>query len=182
VFGSGMFSDLSRYRTQAPASEPEPEPAGETVMEAETEADAQPAPEPAPAPEQPAAPRSFSLSGITSGFGLGSTHSPHRSEPETPPEPAEPAGQKLIDGTLDLPDTLPEEEDAAPGKEWRMEQDEEFGFTEEDLMPGMPAEPVPAVTETAPAAPAPEPQASDPQAEPGSDHPARPARRFNPWN
>ena len=193
VFGSALFSssmnDLSRYRTaeaeaapEAPSEispevepepVPEPEPTPEPVLEAAPETDAAPEPEPQP---EPPAPRSFSLSGITSGFGLGSTHSAHRVQPDAPAAPAEPAAHGLIDGTLDLPDELPGDE-PAPGKEWRMEQDEEFGFTEADLMPGVPAEPLPAVTETAPE---PETPAENPESEPAQL--ARPTRRFNPWN
>lgn len=195
VFGSALYSnglnDLSRYRTpEAEAepdtpSEPEPEQAPEPPAEPAMEEVPEPAPElaPEPAPEQPA-PRSFSLSGITSGFGLGSTHAAHRGQPETPATPAEPAEHRLIDGTLDLPDELPGDA-PAPGQEWRMEQDEEFGFTDSDLMPGVPAEPLPAETETVPTeAQAPEAPAEKPETEAEMDngHPARPTRRFNPWN
>lgn len=181
VFGSGIFSgsmsDLSRYRsteTEAapePAPEPVPEPAAETAAEQES------APEP-----EPEAPRSFSLSGITSGFGLGSTHAAHRTEPRAPAAAAEPAERDLIDGTVDLPDDMPEEAEPDPTQEWRMEQDAEFGFTEADLKPGIPAEPLPAVSETTSATP--EPQAPVEKSGPESEgaQPARPARRFNPWN
>ena len=209
VFGSGMFSDLSRYRTQQPAPEPEPEAAPEVEPEIEAEAapepeaesvaeatpepaietapapEPEPEPEPAPAPPpEPAPQRSFSLSGITSGFGLGSTHSQHRTQTDSPAAPAEPTERKIIDGTVDLPETLPEAETDATGPEaeWRMEQDDEFGFTAEDLMPGVPAEPLPAATETAQEAPASEPQPEEAKADKESAQPARPSRRFNPWN
>ena len=184
VFGSALFNnnlnDLSQSRE--PDAEATPEAAPEATSEPA------PAPEPEPEPEQPA-PRSFSLSGITSGFGLGSTHSAHRVQPDTPSEAAEPAQRGLIDGTVDLPDTLPDalpEDAPAPTDEWRMEQDEEFGFTEDDLMPGVPAKPLPAVTDAAPETPEPEAPAEKPEPETnrdsGSEHPTRPARRFNPWN
>ncbi len=191
VFGSALFgngpNDLTPYR------EVDAETAPETVPEAISD----PAPEPAPAPEpeqepEPGQPEpvSFSLSGITSGFGLGSTHSAHRVEPDAPSDDTGAAPRGLIDGTLDLPDTLPEDA-PAPTVEWRMEQDEEFDFTEEDLMPGVPAEPLPAVTDAAPETHEaetrePESGAEKPGAAPspdaGSGQPARPARRFNPWN
>lgn len=67
-----------------------------------------------------------------------------------------------------------------------MEHDEEFGFTEEDMMPGVPAEPLPAVTDAAPETSEPDPPAETPETDtrPDSDsgQPERPARRFNPWN
>ncbi|MCA8892929.1 MAG: hypothetical protein KDA56_14180 [Hyphomonas sp.] len=202
VFGSGMFSDLSRYRSQTPdpapepALKPEPEAAAsapEFVEEFVEESAAQPpqdpvaeaAPEPAPepAPEEPAPQRSFSLSGITSGFGLGSTHSPARPQPDTQAAPAAPGERRIIDGTVDLPDTDPEPEVETPTEaEWRMEQDEDFGFTPEDLMPGAPASPLPAVSEAAPETPAQETPTETSGAEQEPAQPPRPSRRFNPWN
>jgi hypothetical protein len=187
VFGSGIFSgslnDLSRYRsteTEA-APEPTPEPAPEPAPEPVAETAPEPEPAPHAEPEQPA-PRSFSLSGITSGFGLGSTHAAHRTEPRAPSAAAEPTEPGLIDGTLDLPDDMPEEAEPDPTQEWRMEQDAEFGFTEADLKPGVPAEPLPAVTETTPETPEPEAPVEESEPETEGAQPARPARRFNPWN
>ena len=52
--------------------------------------------------------------------------------------------------------------------------------------PGVPAKPLPAVTDAAPETPEPEAPAEKPEPETnrdsGSEHPTRPARRFNPWN
>lgn len=184
VFGGGIFaggmSDLSQYRTPVPAaSEPEPAPAPEPAAEAS------PAPEPAPQPEEPQPapapmPQRFSLSGITSGFGLGSTHPGARPQPpvQQAPEPApredvssEPAARKIIDGTIDLPDIIP---DAAPHSGYRMEEDEGFGFTEADLMPGVEASPVPPESDEASAD-------AGKELQEGESRP-NPARRFNPWN
>jgi hypothetical protein len=185
VFGSSMFSgsmgDLSRYRPAPAATEAEPEP--------------EPEPEPQPpADPEPAPPQRFSLSGITSGFGLGSTHQPgSRAEPEdTDPvtdalSGAPTEARRVIDGTVDLPDVLPEEAPEplpppAPAADIRMEEDEEFGFTEADLMPGIPAQPLPAVSESSASE---QPHVETPathKAEPEDDPPPKPARRFNPWN
>ncbi|MEZ6001694.1 hypothetical protein [Hyphomonas sp.] len=194
VFGSALFSnslgDLSSYRKpdaeiapetpSEPAAAPVPEPIAEPAMDVAPDPASQPEPAPVPEPEQ-AAPRSFSLSGITSGFGLGSTHAAHRVQPETPAAPAKPAERGLIDGTLDLPDEFPTDE-PVPGQEWRMEQDEEFGFTEADMMPGSPAQPLPATTSSAPESLEPEAPADKPETEADNGHPARSTRRFNPWN
>ncbi|HPF22061.1 MAG: hypothetical protein R3C08_00160 [Hyphomonas sp.] len=185
VFGGGMFSggmgDLSRYRTQAPAA-PGPEatvPAAAPAAEAAPtqQPEPQPEPEPAPAPM----PQRFSLSGITSGFGLGSTHPAARPQPplqqaaEPAPAPqvdtSEPAPRKIIDGTVDLPDMIP---DAAPHSGYRMEEDEGFGFTDADLMPGVAASPLPPKENESPAE-------SAEEAPEGESRP-HPARRFNPWN
>jgi hypothetical protein len=191
------MGDLSRYRTDTPATpetEPatlEPAPAEQAAPEVSQASEAEPAAAfssdvtPEPEPERPApapaAPQSFSLSGITSGFGLGSTHSAHRPQPEAPVTTAEPQERKIIDGTVDLPDSLPEAE-PAPASGIRMEEDEDFGFTDADLMPGVEASPVPAASEAAPDSPAPAETASEPEAEPEPLPPHRPTQRFNPWN
>jgi len=63
-----------------------------------------------------------------------------------------------------------------------MEEDEEFGFTEADLMPGIPAEPLPAAIGSSASEP---PHVEKPSTqETGSEDgpPPKPARRFNPWN
>ncbi|MGB2179116.1 MAG: hypothetical protein ACPH9E_14420, partial [Hyphomonas sp.] len=94
-----------------------------------------------------------------------------------------PGERRIIDGTVDLPDTQPGPEVETPAEaEWRMEQDEDFGFTPEDLKPGIPASPLPAASEAAPEPPAQEtpPEASEAGQEPAPPH--RPSRRFNPWN
>jgi len=115
VFGSGLFSgsmgDLGRYRSAPPAApaEPEPQPVADpAALAPEPTPEPPPLADPQPAPEPP---QRFSLSGITSGFGLGSTQ-----QPATRTQPAEPVppftapieARKIIDGTIDLPDALPE--------------------------------------------------------------------------
>jgi hypothetical protein len=194
VFGSGMFSgsmgDLGRYRSAPPAApaEPEPQPVADpATLAPEPTPEPPPLPDPEPAPEPP---QRFSLSGITSGFGLGSTQQPAtRTQPAepVPPSTAPIEARKIIDGTIDLPDALPEyapEPLPEPTQEMdlRMEEDEEFGFTEADLMPGIPAEPLPAAIESSASEP-PHVEKSATQ-ETGSEDgpPPKPARRFNPWN
>ncbi|MAU67278.1 hypothetical protein [Hyphomonas sp.] len=170
---------------QEPALEPATEDEAETVIEAAPEPSPEPAPDHAPAfaPEDPAPQRSFSLSGITSGFGLGSTHSPARPQQDTQVASPAPGERRIIDGTVDLPDTQPEPEVETPAEaEWRMEQDEDFGFTPEDLKPGIPASPLPAASEAAPEPPAQETQPEAPEAGQEPAPPHRPSRRFNPWN
>lgn len=173
-FFTGGLGDISRYRTEPPAAPaPELEPAEEAAP-----APAEPQPEPAPAPP----PQRFSLSGITSGFGLGSTHPATRTPPAAEPAPETPAEappeRVVIDGTADLPDVMPESE---PHSGYRMEEDQEFGFTEADLMPGVPASPLPAASEPAEAAPTPAPEESAPEDQTDEETPETP-RRFNPWN
>ena len=169
-----------------PQSEPQPEApkAAEPMAgEAAPEPPSEPEPEPAPAPPK----QRFSLSGITSGFGLGANHPPARSQmPAEPPEPkaaAEPEAptRKVIDGTVDLPDAPPEPPlELSQGV--RMEDDDGFGFTDADLMPGVEAAPLPAAPQP-PEAPKPaEPVSKTDQADSKEEEAQRPARRFNPWN
>jgi len=198
VFGSGMFSgsmgDLGRYRSAPPAApaEPEHQPAeAPAALTPEPTPEPPPLPDPEPAPEPP---QRFSLSGITSGFGLGSTQqAAPRTQPADPdPVPAAPATaqtetRKIIDGTIDLPDALPEYApeplpEPAPAMDLRMEEDEEFGFTEADLMPGIPAQPLPAASESSVSEQPHVETAATHEAEPEDDPPPKPARRFNPWN
>lgn len=186
VFGSGFFSgggmsDLSRYKTEPPPA-PAPTPVPEQAEPAAEAAQSQPAAEPAPVLAQP---RHFSLSGITSGFGLGATHPAARSQPTEPAlsqadaAPSETPARKIIDGTVDLPDALPESP-SSPG--YRMEEDTEFGFSDVDMMPGVEASPLPA-TPVPPGVPATsESTQNSPAAEGEGEHRVKPSRRFNPWN
>ena len=153
--------------------------ATDDIPEPDIETESQP--EPAQEPEML---RSFSLSGITSGFGLGS---PGRASAAVPEAEAEPLytdtveimpEHTVIDGTTDLPDwasdtSEPDIEIAAPEQEtWT------------------PPSPEPEVTDThaeTEAAEAPEPE-PEPEPETVSESaeadaaPAKPARRFNPWS
>jgi hypothetical protein len=208
-FGSSM-GDLSRYAVSRPgdtaetpvpvepeaAPDPEitnPESEPEAYTPAFTEAAATPEPDqPAQetargAPTEPAHPPSFSLSGMSSGFGLGSAvrsaipGSERSAEPaQATPSPDRP--RIVIDGTADLPDDLPLSAfDSAPG-------DAPFAFsdpkpvaemvakeTAEELAPSRPEEKafeVPA-------------QSAQPQQaeEPERESPApKVTTRFNPWN
>lgn len=177
-FFTGGLGDLSRYRTEQPAA-PAPEPVAEAAP-APAEPEIQPEPEPEPAPAPP--PQRFSLSGITSGFGLGSTQPAARPQPAAEPAPeapAEPQPEKVvIDGTADLPDVMPE---STPDAGYRMEEDQEFDFTDADLVPGVAAAPMPAAAEPAEATSTPTQEDSAPEAE-SAETDAEPPRRFNPWN
>jgi len=139
-FGRSSMGDVSRYT--ASTAEETPEPAAPVETEAVPEPGLAPsqseaeAPEPAPytpaftdvdAPAQPVEPapemtsevpveseasRSFSLSGMSSGFGLGSATRSHAQATERTPVPAQngPSPDRahlIIDGTVDLPDDLP---------------------------------------------------------------------------
>ena len=147
AFGSGYFgsraSNLSGYMTSPP---PQPEALSEPEAAfatdeppVEAEAPAEPFPytpafssdeppeqddETAPrateaAPVEPAAPRSFSLSGMSAGFGLGSASRAGLAPPEpavrAPHAPSTARAHLVIDGTIDLPDDMPVSEfDAGP--------------------------------------------------------------------
>ncbi|MEZ5945349.1 MAG: hypothetical protein R3C13_11000 [Hyphomonas sp.] len=181
VFGSGIFGgsmgDVSRYRTDAPAAEPE-SPA------------AQPEP-PAPAtePARPAAPsltQPISLSGITSGFGLGAT-APQRMAPTPAPAPATPPApeHRVIDGTADLPDefALPEQDEAPADFSFEPAPHEASAFAEDTTIP----EPAAAQVEEMPPPRAmpdnqPEEAVQAPDESDPEPSPSRPVRRFNPWN
>lgn len=148
-----------------PATEeivPEPLPGPEPVAAAEVPP---PAPEPEPAAAAAAAPavptlsQPISLSSIPFGFGLGAAQrtSAPAPEPKPPVEPepaaaAEPPTRLVIDGTLDLPEMLPQDFDDAAS-----------------------AEPYPPSTPQAGPADLPDDAPVRP-AEPGAP------RRFNPWN
>jgi hypothetical protein len=140
-FGAGT-GNLSGYMTPPPEPEAaaEPEPALATdEPNLETEAPAEPFPytpafstdeslevadEAAPratqaAPVEPTEPRSFSLSGMSAGFGLGSASRTGLAPPEpaarAPTTPATDRARVVIDGTIDLPDDMPVSEfDAGP--------------------------------------------------------------------
>lgn len=139
-FGGSGMGDVSRYASHTADETPEPAAPVETeaapepaIAPSQSEFEAnEPAPyapaftdvgapaqpvEPAPdmtseAPAEPEAPRSFSLSGMSSGFGLGSAARSHAQASERTPEPAQngPSPERVhlvIDGTIDLPDDLP---------------------------------------------------------------------------
>lgn len=136
------------------APEPEPEPVPEPVQAAEEV--------PPPAPQAPAAPtlaQPISLSSIPFGFGLGAAQragAPSHPSTSTPhPEPvrtAEAPTRLVIDGTLDLPDEMPDAfQDAASADSYPPPTPE--------------AGPMDLPGESAPVLP-----------EPGNP------RRFNPWN
>lgn len=105
----------------APAPEPQPEapaeaaareapPAPEPVAEAAPQPQPEPQPEPGPEPARPAPMQQrFSLSGIPYGVGALGTPVTAPPEPEKPAETAPPPPRTLvIDGTEDLPDTVPD--------------------------------------------------------------------------
>ncbi|RAN37353.1 hypothetical protein [Hyphomonas pacifica] len=118
-FGTGSLNQYRPSHTPedpAPLIETEeassaPAPATEDTVETVAAAEAT---ESQPAP-QPEAPRSFSLSGISSGFGLGAHSRPAEPAPHPhSPDPVEKVGSPhvVIDGTSDLPDWLPEQSES----------------------------------------------------------------------
>lgn len=157
----GTFGAFETHEAAAPvAPVPEPEPEPESAPEP-TAAEAEPEPEPAPASEPPASPptlsQPISLSSIPFGFGLGATTRPGASESKPQAEvksdvPSEAPKRVVIDGTLDLPESLPEDFEEVVSAEPYPPPAPQAG---PDDLPG----------ETAPRAP-----------EPGTP------RRFNPWN
>ena len=208
-FGSSM-GDLSRYAVSRPGETAEtPVPAGPeatpepdiTTAESEPEAytpaftEAAATPEPdqpaqettSGAPAEPAPLPSFSLSGMSSGFGLGSAvrnnipGSERTAEPaQTTPSPDRP--RIVIDGTADLPDDLPLSAfDSAP-------DDTPSAFSEPEPVAETDAQE--AVEEQAPSRPeekafeVPAQSAQPQQAEePEKESPApKVTTRFNPWN
>ena len=94
----------------AEAAAPEPPPAPEPVAEAAPQPQPEPQPEPDPEPARPApVQQRFSLSGIPYGVGALGTPVTAPPEPEKPAETAPPPPRTLvIDGTEDLPDTVPD--------------------------------------------------------------------------
>lgn len=94
----------------AEAAAPEPPPAPEPVAEAAPQPQPEPQPEPDPEPARPAPMQQrFSLSGIPYGVGALGTPVTTPPEPEKPAETAPPPPRTLvIDGTEDLPDTVPD--------------------------------------------------------------------------
>lgn len=94
----------------AEAAAPEPPPAPEPVAEAAPQPQPEPQPEPDPEPARPApVQQRFSLSGIPYGVGALGTPVTTPPEPEKPAETAPPPPRTLvIDGTEDLPDTVPD--------------------------------------------------------------------------
>lgn len=153
----GTFGAFQALDTPAePAPEPEPAPFPEPVAEAVAP---ELAPEPEPAPAVPTLSQPISLSSIPFGFGLGAaqrvgTPAP---EPKAPAEaetsaPSEPPRRIVIDGTLDLPESMVEDFDDA-----------------------ILAEPYP------PPAPQAGPDDLQDEIAPRPADPGAP-RRFNPWN
>lgn len=151
-----------------PVPEPEPvfvappEPEAEPVIAAEPEAEPELPPPPVEPPAPPRAPtlaQPISLSSIPFGFGLGAAQRPGApSHPSTSSPPSEPAPaaeaprRVIIDGTVDLPDVLPES----------------YGETvTADAYP--------------PSAPEPGPRDVQGENTPSPPEPGNP-RRFNPWN
>ncbi|WP_430402001.1 hypothetical protein [Hyphomonas sp.] len=228
-FGGSGIGDVSRYTSNTADETPEPAAPVETEAapepgiapsQSESETD-EPAPyapaftdvgapaqpvEPVPdmtgeAPAEPEAPRSFSLSGMSSGFGLGSAARSHAQASERTPEPAQngPSPERVhlvIDGTIDLPDELPP---SAFGAGLDTQADSEpvadanqapFAFSEpepvaetaseetaEEQAPSQPEEKafeVPAQTA--------QPQQADEPAQESPPPAPKVTTRFNPWN
>ncbi|MEH6489467.1 hypothetical protein [Hyphomonas oceanitis] len=211
-FGRGYFGSgtggLSQYMSSAPSAEepdPAPEPAPQAdeplAPEVEYAADVSPAtpeidlPEDAPViAEVPAAqpePQRFSLSGMSSGFGLGSagrTGNPQQESSTASGSPAMDSPRMVIDGTVDLPDDIDLSEfNAGPDTPAYTDPVTEaesapFTFSDQAETPPEPAEPsrpeeaafeVPAKT-VEPGTSEPEPEEAPP--------PPKPPTRFNPWN
>lgn len=203
VFGSGV-GNLSEYMTNQadeaaeptapvePAAAPEPSmatarPAPYTPAFTEAAAPAQPG-EPAPetgqdAPAEPAPFASISLSGMSSGFGLGSavrtpSPGPARATGATPDAVSPDRPRIIIDGTADLPDDL-----ALSAFDTELDQ-APFGAGTPDPVAEAPAEQqAPARPEekafNVPAQSAQPEQADEPEREsPGP----KATTRFNPWN
>lgn len=224
-FGAGT-GNLSGYMTSPPpepeaATEPDPilgadEPAAEADASAEPfpytpafstdetpdeteEDDAAPLATEA-APVEPAAPRSFSLSGISSGFGLGSAGraglapaEPAAGAPATPPTDR---AHMVIDGTIDLPDDMPLSEfDAGPDTPADPDPVAEaseapFKFSEdaaasETATQEAVSEPEPSRPEEQAFETPPETMETQQAEEPESESPPpapKVTTRFNPWN
>lgn len=192
--GSGFFGsslgDLSRYRTQklvnqastedtAPEAEaPEPIAATppEDIAAPETTVSAEPE-EPNPVASG-SSERKFSLSGMTTGFGLGT---PAHIEPAVEPEPIVemPVERpKMIDGTVDLPDypstdapVVEAESPVLPSFDKPLTQQEEPESETPDRDWIVRDEP----TETA------APEATEPEPEEEAPKAKKPTP-FNPWN
>jgi hypothetical protein len=211
-FGRGYFGSgtggLSQYMSTTPAAtEPEaaPEPAPQAdepiAPEVEYAADVAPAapeidlPEDAPVtaevpPAQPE-PQRFSLSGMSSGFGLGAAgraSNPQQDAYASSEAPVMDSPRMVIDGTVDLPDDIDLSEfNAGPDTPAYTDPVTEaesapFTFSDQAETPPEPAEPsrpeeaafeVPAET-VEPGTSEPEPEEAPP--------PPKPPTRFNPWN
>ena len=228
AFGGGYFGagtgNLSGYMTTPSpepdaATEPEPIPvADEPTVEADTpiepfpytpafstdetppdDVDATPRATETP-PVEPPAPRSFSLSGISSGFGLGSASraglAPAEPATRTPDTPSTDRAHMVIDGTIDLPDDMPlsefdtgadtpaDPEPVAEASEAPFQASEDTAANEAQPQETV-AEPESSRPEEeafeAPAKTMETQQAEEPEAE--SPPPApKVTTRFNPWN
>ncbi|WP_341197531.1 hypothetical protein [Hyphomonas chukchiensis] len=211
-FGSGYFGSgtggLSQYTSSTPvATEPEtaPEPApeaNETIApDVEYAADiSSAAPEvelpedPPVTAEMPAAqpePQRFSLSGMSSGFGLGAAGRAGSAQPEPSAASGAPAmdsPRMVIDGTVDLPDDIDLSEFNAgpdtPAYTDPLTDAESAPFTFSDQADTPPEPPEPSRPEEAafevPAETV-EPGTSEPEPE-EAPPPPKPPTRFNPWN
>ncbi len=222
-FGSGM-GNLSRYMSP-PAPQPEaiaePEPASvadEPPAGIDTPAEPFPytpafstddtpveeedaAPLAAePSPVEPTAARSFSLSGISSGFGLGSAsrsaQAPAEPAPRAPETHSTDRAKMVIDGTIDLPDDVPLSEfDAGPDTPAYPDpvaeaSEEPFQFSESaatsESAPQEPvSEPEPVKPEEQAVATPADPVETQQGEEPADESPApapKVTTRFNPWN
>ena len=211
-FGRGYFGSgtggLSQYMSSAPSAEepdPAPEPAPQAdepiAPEVEYAADIAPAtpeidlPEDPPVTtEVPAAqpePQRFSLSGMSSGFGLGSAGragSPQQEPSAASGSPAMDSPRMVIDGTVDLPDDIDLSEFSAgpdtPAYTDPVTEAESAPFTFSDQAetqpePAEPSRPEEAAFEVP--AETVEPGTSEPEPE-EAPPPPKPPTRFNPWN
>ena len=226
--GGGYFgastSNLSGYMTTPPpepeaAAEPEPAlatdeppvsaeapaepfpytPAFSTDETPEDDADAAPHATETP-PVEPPAPRSFSLSGISSGFGLGSASraglAPAEPAARAPDTSSTDRVHMVIDGTIDLPDDMPlsefdtgadipaDPEPVAEASEAPFQASEDAAANEappqESVFEPEPSRPEEQAFE-APARTMETRQAEEPETE--SPPPApKVTTRFNPWN
>ncbi len=206
-FGGGYFGagtgTLAQY-TMSPAAPAEPEPApqaevissdvdyaGEITPEAPQIDLPEDAPVTAEAPVAPEPQQRFSLSGMSSGFGLGAAGRTGAMPNDVPPASGAPdieSPRMVIDGTVDLPDEIDLSEFSAD--------------TETPAYPDPVAEPESAPLEFSDQAETPadapersrpeerafevppetvEPMTQEPEAEEAPPPPAAP-KRFNPWN
>lgn len=182
ALGGSLSSDNSEPNTPEAGLEPDTaetpaHPYAEDEAPAmETRFESTPEPEPAPVPDpQPASPPSFSLSGIGAR--------PEAAQPPAPMEASDPmesvgSPQVVIDATHDhaWPGTEPtglDEDTTAP--DLAFETAEPQVEAEEDLSPEpdfvVEAQPEPA-----------EAHVGDEEAVAAEEAPARPVKRFNPWN
>ncbi len=171
AYGGGFFGaygGIGQY-TGPSAETPVQEPAAEPALPPpEPEAAPNPAPRPAPVTGQ-----RISLSSIPYGFGLGAVSSPAPSDgvvpaAQEPPAAAQPdpaatpaPAMRVIDGTVDLPDPVPEPDAGWVVRDAQPDDDADAQFPSPSLTDGQ------------------DTGAPDPDTPPSGPNPAR---RFNPWN